>query len=181
MSALLIVVNDNKYSAAQLARAIDKPRRIGATAALQRYLKRVLSKVGEAHVTTQVASAFATATITCNNAAAVNSTDTTTIMGVALALVAAPASNVQFAKGATDATMATNLAACINANPTLQKVIRAKAAAAVVTMTCKVPGLLGDLLSLAETGNGMTISGALFTGGASDEADSFAYGFDPTL
>lgn len=181
MAAVTIVVQDNRKSAAQMARELDKTRKQRVLTAIMNYLKRLVTGTTEAYLTVQVAAAFATATVTCTRANAVDGTDILTLDGVALAMVANPTTDLQWARGATDATMAANLATRINTNPTTQKTCRAKAIANVCHIFCIVPGLLGNRVPLAETGAGMVISGALLAGGASDEADSHAFGFNPQL
>lgn len=66
----------------------------------------------------------------------------------------------------TDAQCATNLAAAINANITLNKIIVASAATNVVTITALQRGVIGNYLSLAKSGAPITISGAALAGGA---------------
>lgn len=70
----------------------------------------------------------------------------------------------QFNTSVTVATTATNLAACINANTTLNKLVTASAALGVVTITAIVPGLAGNAFDLTESLTNATKSA--FTGGA---------------
>jgi len=176
----MVVQTDADISATQLAQTLDKSGKHQAMKALRALLRKVESGNQPAYLTTQVASAFASATVTCTQASAVDGTDEVVIAGTTLAVEAAPANQSEFLKGASNAAFATNLAACINAHTVLQKIVRAKAVTNVCTITCRIPSPLGNLITLTETGNGMVVSGALFTGGASDEADSFVYGFDAT-
>ncbi len=120
-------------------------------------------------VRTQVASACASATIGCDQSDAVDDTDTVTIAGVELAVVAAPADTSEFAKGADDIEFAANLVDAIHANATLAKLVRATTDGVdTVTVTAIAPGPVGNFLTLTEVGNGFTVSGAVFSGGASD-------------
>lgn len=76
-----------------------------------------------------------------------------------------PSGSAQFKKQ-TDATVtAANLVACINANPTLSKLMYATSALGVVTMTMLVPGTLGNEIALTGS-TGIVRSGAYLTGGA---------------
>jgi hypothetical protein len=185
MAALLVVVQDSKRSATQLARDLDRSGKRNAGRSLLNYFRAVLSSLGLAYITTQVSGAFASQTITVSQAAAVNDTDTLTIagsVGGTLSVKASPANENQVSKGATNAAFAANVVAKINAHTTLSKIVRAKVTgAAQLTVYSKVPGLLGNLVTLAEAGNGFTLTGAALAGGTSDEADHFEFGYDPTV
>lgn len=184
MAAFTVVIQDGSASASQLARWLDKSDKRRAFKALLNYLHGILSGSMSGFLTTQVGSAFASQTVTVSQAAAVNGTDTLVIAGsngATLAVVASPANENQFLKGASNAAFATNLAAAINAHATLSKFVRAKASGAVVTIYSLVPGILGNLITLSETGNGFTLGAAALAGGTSDEADHHAFGYDPRV
>lgn len=87
----------------------------------------------------------ASQTITCDQSAA-TADDTVDILGVTLTAKASGASTDEFNIGSTDAEMATNLAAAINAQTTLAKYVSASASAAVVTVTLLMKGSLGNYL-----------------------------------
>jgi hypothetical protein len=165
----------------ETAAQMDDLTRVGSAKAflaqLQNYLDKVQSGAiaGNVTVLAQVgatAGVKASATATC---AAVQAADTVTIAGTALTAIAdnGTPTAVQFkigsGGGATqNGQCATNLAACINANTTLNKLVSASAAAAVVTVTALNPGLVGSKLTfvssdgtrLAVTGSGVLASGA---------------------
>ncbi len=186
MATFVLVVQDNR-SATQIAREIDKADKNKAAKSIQNYLKRVFSGFGNAFVTSQVEGAFAVGYVDCDNSDAVNGTDELVVggaTGATLAVEASPATQSEFAKGASDATMATALAACINAHTTLSKLVRAYIATSPtnrVHIVARVPGITGNLITLSETGNGFTLSAAALAGGTSDEVDSFAFGYDPRV
>lgn len=186
MASLIVVVQDSR-SATQLARDIDKSDKNNAAKAVLNYLKRAFGGFGGAFVTTQVASAFAVGYVDCDNSDAVNGTDELVIagaVGATLAVEASPANQNEFLKGATDASFATNLAAAINAHTTLSKLVRAYVATSPTNrchIVARQPGLAGNLITLSETGNGFVLSAAALAGGASDEVDSFAFGYDPRV
>jgi hypothetical protein len=141
-----------------------------------------ISDLNRAMVRSVIASACATVTIGCDQSDAVDSTDTVTIAGVALAVVASPSTTAQFAKGADDIEFAANLVAAIHANATLAKLVRASSDGIdTVTVTALAPGPVGNFLTLAETGNGFTISGAVFSGGASDAPQTYERGYTPAV
>lgn len=115
---------------------------------------------------TDSASACAAQTVTCAQASAVDNTDTFTTLGVTLSVKASPATENEFAKGASNSAMATNLKNAINAHSVLSKYVIATASGAVVTITFLLPGAIFNLFSLAEAGNGMTLGAATYAGGA---------------
>jgi hypothetical protein len=93
--------------------------------------------------------------------------DTVTINGVVFTAKASPSGANQFALGADDTAAAANLAAKINASALakIANVVTATSNGAVVTITCVVPGLVGNLGTLAISAHG-SVSGAALTGGA---------------
>ena len=130
----------------------------------------------------QIASACAVGTYTCVYGDAVFDTDIATIGGTALAYVETPASTAQFTHtAATDAGLAAGLAAAINANATLAKIVRATVADAVVTVTALLPGPVGNLITLAETGNGLTKSSTVLADGVSDAPYGYEFGYTPAV
>jgi phage tail sheath gpL-like len=123
-------------------------------------LKNQLKRLQEGAVTTAVTvkarntAVAATGTVTCSSTAG---TLTTTINGVAINATA----------GGDDPASATAIAAAINAstNALVKNVVTASAASAVVTITSVMPGVLGNCITLASSGTGVTASGARLTGG----------------
>lgn len=138
-----------------------------------------LARRGKARVF--VASATASQTVTCSYSGVVNGTDELTIAGTVLAVEASPANQSEFLKGSSDATFAANLAACINAHTTLNKIVNAAVttgASGIVTIYANVPGPIGNLVTLAKTGNGFTIGAATLANGASDAVKEHVFGYD---
>ncbi len=164
-----ILIDTESYAKADLVRKLRKGNRWYDIRALLPFIRGVISGVFRATVRLQVgsgATVVASQTVTCGNAAAVNGTDTITIGGVTLAVVASPANQNQFLKGASDAAFATNLAAAINAHTTLQQYVVASALAAVVTIRGLRPGIIYNLVALTEVGNGFTLGGSALANGA---------------
>jgi phage tail sheath gpL-like len=91
--------------------------------------------------------------------------DTVTVCGTVFTGKDAPAGAVQFETGVSDASSAASLASVINAHTTVGKLVTASAAAAVVTLTCNTPGLVGNFLTLAISAHG-SVTGATFASGA---------------
>lgn len=81
----------------------------------------------------------------------------------------------QFNTAVSNTTTATNLAACINANTTLNKQVVATSALGVVTITSLIPGTIGNGLQLSEA---MTTTAATaFSGGVNGTIYTFYNGY----
>ena len=114
----------------------------------------------------------ASATITL---ASVQAGDTVTIAGVTLTAHAATQSGTVFKVGVSDTADAADLVRCILANTSLDDWVTASSLVDVVTVTCLVPGVVGNGLTLvssngtrlAVTGSGRLAGGA---GGSSSSA-----------
>jgi len=69
--------------------------------------------------------------------------------------------------GADDTADAASLAAAINANALgVAPLVYATSALGVVTVTCRVPGLIGNQIALAKSGAPITVSGTYLASGA---------------
>lgn len=116
----------------------------------------------------------ASGTVTLSSFAAA---DTVTINGTVLTGSATPSGAAQFLTTGGDTVVATALALCINNNATLDGQVFATSAGAVVTVTCVVAGLLGNLCTLAISAHG-TVSGAVMTGGAEGSSGIISHGLN---
>lgn len=94
--------------------------------------------------------------------------NTVTVNGVTFTAKASPAagSYTEFALGASDTEAATNLAAKVNAHPTLVGTVTALGAAAVVKFRAVTGGTAGDAITLAKVGSPISLSGATLASGA---------------
>ncbi len=163
---------------------------------LTRWAKLLLAVAGGAaghrgFIRTQLSSAVAAGYFDCVYGDAVLDTDTVTILGTALSYVTTPATTAEFngdagtaADGtpfaaASDSGVAYGLANAINGNATLNRYCRAFAVAGRCHIVCLYPSTLGNAITLAETGNGFTRSGANLTGGAADAAETYQCGYTP--
>lgn len=110
----------------------------------------------------------ATATVT---QASLVENDTVVVGGVTFTWEAAadPEVETEIDTGSDDDTAAANLAAAINAHSELQGVVTASVADNVVTISSVVPGAVGNQITLAETGNGVALSGAVLSGWSGSE------------
>lgn len=109
-------------------------------------------------------------------AAGVLANDTCVINGSVFTAVTGAAGPNQFDRTpGTDATTATNLAAAINnsVDPKIKGLIKAKAAAAVVTVYFLQKGTVGNAITLVGTAVRLAASGATLANGAATGANQF--------
>jgi hypothetical protein len=75
---------------------------------------------------------------------------------------------------------AAKLAAAVNAHSTVSKIVSASASAAIVTVTCRVPGVIGNFIQFTDSDSTITSSGSGYlaggTGGATSDATTHAFG-----
>lgn len=109
------------------------------------------------------ASDAVSASFTATLSAAMTAADTVTINGQALTAVASAPTANQFIVGVDAATDAASLAACINAfATTAQKVVgivHASSLAGVVTVSCNIPGIVGNLVTCTKSSSVITLGG----------------------
>lgn len=109
-------------------------------------------------------------------------TDSITIAGVTFTGSGSPTGDEQFETDGNDAADAAALAAKINAHPTLSKIVSAEANSAVVTVTCKVKGVIGNFIAVSESGSTITLGGIESgymtngAGGGTETASSYLMG-----
>lgn len=169
-SSLVITVNSARSQADNGLRHVKSsslPRE--EMIALSHYFKRLSEGLENANIVVQSAAlapvrASGTNTLTF---ASIANNDTVTIAGTALTCVTAAPSGAQFRKITDGPTTAANLAAAINANAALSKLVFATAVASVVTITCLAAGTIGNLITQATSnGTGFVLSAATLTSGA---------------
>lgn len=112
--------------------------------------------------------AYGSGTITLATAVAGNSV---TIGQTVFTASASPSSNtataVDWLVTGSDTVAAAALAAAINANTLgVAPYISATSALGVVTITCRVPGVIGNNITLSKSGAPITLSASFMTGGA---------------
>ena len=128
---------------------------------------------GNVTVDARMGETAATATITSTGIA--TAAETLVVNGVTITATAGtgsppvPAAN-EFIVSSTVATQATNIASAINNSSTAGVAdVTATSALGVVTLTCDIPGTIGNAMTLSESVTNVTVSGANFASGASDE------------
>jgi phage tail sheath gpL-like len=135
--------------------------RVQAGKLLMNYVRSLLGGARSGKVITSLNAVKATGTITLSSHV---NTNTVTVNGIVFTCVSSGATGNQYNVGADDTETATNLAAALNANATLDGMVVATSALGVVTLTATVPGEIGNALTLAISANG-SVSGARMTGG----------------
>jgi hypothetical protein len=181
MGAKLVVICDSPEPEKHYVQRFSRSEnRRSVVTNIMTQLRGLLGGVRRGQVRVAIHSAFASQTVNCDQSDTVDGTDTLTIGTITLSVEAAPANESEFLKGASDITMADNLAACINAHSILSLFVRAESdGVSDVTITSLYPGPVGDAITLAEAGNGFTLTGAALDGGdqSVDEMQSFAFGY----
>lgn len=188
--AVLLIQVDTGASGASAAQLANIASGFGRAAAndpfcIDSYLFNLVRRLAAGTLSGRVsmvcdagAGAQATGTITCAFASAV-ANDTVTIAGEVFTVIANTATPVlgsnQFRAGATNAELAANLAAAINASPIAGGIVSATAAAAVVTLTARVRGLYGNgITQVTSKPAAFTLSGATLTGGTASTGNAAA-------
>lgn len=119
----------------------------------------------------------ATGTITCTGVPTAN--DTVTIGGKVLTWKASAGNENEITIGGSATTSGDALAAAINANSVLAGLVSATAATGVVTITCVVPGRIGNLITTAEAGTNTTVQQTVLSGATATQqaaARTFDFG-----
>jgi hypothetical protein len=112
----------------------------------------------------------ASGTITITHANVTNN-DTTTIANTVITAATSGNGTTSWTIGADATADATAMAACINANTTLNKIVVATSALGVVTVTSVVKGLIGNGLALT-TSDATAFALVAFTGGTGGSSGS---------
>ncbi len=168
-----------------LARTTSEPKSFLTN--LIKWLEKIQSggEPGNVSLSVQLggtAAVRASSTATC---ASVVATDTIVIGGTTLTAIAnaGTPTSAQFRIGTgggagQNAMCAANIAAAINANTTINKLVYATSAAAVVTITALQAGAVGNKITLTSTGGTITVTGSGFlASGAGDDAVPKTYTF----
>lgn len=138
---------------------------------LEDFMKKCVSGSHPCSIKTRVNAVKATGTITLASHVA---TDTVTVNGITFTAVASGATGNQYNIGADDTATAVNLAAALNANTTLDGMIIATSALAVVTLTALSAGEIGNAMTLAISAHG-SVSAARMTGGTNGDTETTHY------
>lgn len=93
--------------------------------------------------------------------------DTVTINGVVLTAVASSPTNNQWIAGVSASADAAALASAINSSTSddLSGVVSATSSSGVVTVKCNIPGVIGNVITIAKSSSAITLGGSLLSGG----------------
>lgn len=179
-SLVLTLKTDETQARLQQDFQIDSGKGKEACLALSEHFKKVAAGITRATVDVQTGSANPVAASGTFTLDTVVEDDAVTIGTVTLTAKDSPEGEAQWqAGGADDTADAVTLAAAINTHSVLSQVVTATSAGAVVTVTSKVKGVIGNQLPISETGDTITASGAFLTGGtggATEAATSYSVG-----
>lgn len=164
-SQLTIVINyasDTPTQVSQRAiRRYDKPHI--AIELLINELRRMQqgNSIGKVHAYLDDAGGTAAVcTVACTQAS-ISSGDTVTLCGVTFTAKTSPSSDPadgEFAFLTSDTVTAAALAAAINAHPALKGLLTAAGSNGNCNITCTDKGIHGNLVTLAKTGSGFTLT-----------------------
>lgn len=108
-------------------------------------------------------------------------TDTVTVGNITFTGTDTPSTNLHFDTAAgSDTLIAASIADAVNAHPTTSQIVTAVAAGAVVTVTAKQKGVVGNFIPFTDGDTTITSSGSGFlaggTGGAAEAATQYLLG-----
>lgn len=182
-ASLNLTVNASRAELDAFVRSSTDPR--GEATALSHLFKRLAAGTISGSIIAQkaaVAAVRASGTITTIYAE-LGAADVVVIAGITITCVTGTPSGFTQWKKVTDATVTSaNLAAAINGLTTLNIYVSATSALGVVTVTANQAGVIGNLISLAETSasaTGLVVSAAALaggTGGASSAPVTYSRG-----
>ncbi len=138
------------------------------------YLSAIAGGAFSGSIKCATGAVSATGTVTFSSIVA---TDTVTIGATVFTGSDTSTGTSQFRTGGTDTTAATSLAAVINLNTTTNKLVTATSSLGVVTITCQVPGLLGNFFPIAISAHGSVSGSGKLTSGAEDANITVANGY----
>lgn len=173
MASLIITVASDKTQAV-LQRELEasaKGPRLGIVA-LGRFLIALAGGLSRGTVTVQSAGDSPVAASVTATLATVVAANTITVGGVTMTASASPAGEAQFSSVGTNAEVAASMAAAISAHSVLGKLVSASAAGAVVTITARQAGVIGNQVPVSKVGAPITLSAAALVGGAGGAQDA---------
>lgn len=169
-TTLVITISTPRPTAdsARFVKDVTDPR--GECRALEHLFERIGAglEYGNTNFDVQTSSSApvkATNTLTLTYAS-ISNNDTFVVAGTTItAVTGTPSGGAQFKKQTDATTTAGNLVACVNANTTLNKLMKASNVAGVVTFTLYTPGVIGNQVPLVGS-TGMVVGAATFANGA---------------
>lgn len=151
-----------------------------AALALSRYFKDLAAKRTRGNFDVQTGAAVPARASATWTIASVIATDACTIGGITFTFTSTPTLETDVeVDGADDTADALALANAVNAHSTVGKQVLASASGAVVTITSRVAGVIGNMIAISDADSTITTSSTYLlggTGGAQDAQASFACG-----
>lgn len=155
------------------SQALVNPRvRVGADKdkegcrALKNYLARISTGQTRAKIDVQSGDAAPVAASGTFTLASVIATDACTIGTTTFTFTSSPTLSTDVeVDGADNTADAAALAAAINAHATVSQIVTASSDGAVVTITAKQKGVVGNFIPISDADSTITTSGAFLTGG----------------
>ncbi len=130
------------------------------------FLNGIAAGAHRAKIAVQTGSAAPVAASGTFTLASVVATDACTIGTTTFTFTSTPTLSTDVeVDGADDTADAAALAAAINAHATVSQIVTASAASAVVTITAKQKGVVGNFIPISDADSTITTSGAFLTGG----------------
>lgn len=158
----------------------DNNRAKNVALALSGYFKDLASGIKRASLDVQTGAAAPVRASGTFTFVSVIATDAFTIAGVTFTFTSTPTLETDVeVDGASDALDAAAACAAINAHSTISKIVKATVANNVVTVTCRVPGVIGNFIAISDADTTITTSAAYLsggTGGATDDQATFPLG-----
>jgi phage tail sheath gpL-like len=165
-SIVITVKSDENQAYNQRLHQLSSTRPKDEAKALERMFKRLASGHSRATVDVQTSAAAPAAASGSFTLASVIATDACTIAGVTFTFTSSPTVETDVeVDGADNTADAAALAAAINAHSTIGRIVTATSSGAVVTVTCKVKGEIGNFIAISDADSTITTSGAYLTGG----------------
>lgn len=175
MAQMLVRINSTDAATAEMRFDATGGRRVMDQ--FTKLTRAIVAGLFPSNVDFDVATSAVSSTGTVTFASAINN-DTVTIAGTVLTgVTGTPSGQAQFKLGVSNTADAAALAACINANTTLNKYVSATSLNAVVTITSLVQHVTANLITLASiNGSRLAVSGATLSGAVSPTFTNFSYG-----
>jgi hypothetical protein len=164
MSSITLTITGLNYTASDL--------RLGVNPDSREQLERLTSLLDGI----QGGNYSASFDISSSTTNAVKASGTLTLSGGAGAVGGTIGGTLVTATWATSDTISAGLiAAAVNANTTVNKLVTATSSGAVVTLTANLAGPVGNKILLVASGTGVTASGAALTAGAGNDGQPTTY------
>lgn len=181
MATTLVLTLSTEETSDVLADLLQAPSTAPKAVALKAgdFVKRMAAGMNRGNMRVQIGTAAPVRASATATLATVLATQTITIGGVVFTASSTPSGEAQFEIDGDDTADAAALVVKINAHSTLSKIVVAESALGVVTITCLIPGVIGNFITLAKSDTTISLSSTALaggTGGAMEAGSLFALG-----